>query len=406
MPFTTFVPNHHGFDFVNTFVNHPFRGVPLLGLIESFGLCGGMPLAALKYFIHGLPIPNHRPIDFDPMDVPPEGSRLYNYLYDRQIEAFGPLGVASAIQWRTMPWVSLNDQYAWSFTNSDCDFNKVKASVDRNLPTIIGLRPAAPGGTGLHAVLAIGYDDNPKRVYVYDSNHANVVMELRADDPAKRITYQTMGSATSVPEWGSFFVTGSDIFSAPPTYVDLVLQDGIHVITQSSPAMAGQQVVITATVHNSGDFSTRVERLIFNVIEPSGATSEIFSNLVNGPIQPGEDRTMICSIPKFGAARGNYILSACYRTIRGNIVNIPATGIGSENPHTIFLDTVHKHPHPRPGVCEALRKRIDNLLEEINMMVDAGVPDGREGAPLRRALLQKRSQLNDLRQQSADLGCH
>jgi hypothetical protein len=57
-----------------------------------------------------------------------------------------------------------------------------------------GVRDTQHGSTqNLHTVLAIGYDESPRRVYAYDSNLPNMICELRANDEAKKILYSSKG---------------------------------------------------------------------------------------------------------------------------------------------------------------------------------------------------------------------
>jgi hypothetical protein len=107
-----FIPNKHGYGFRNIFKGSPLpavlrgasagpmRAVGLeldsgLGLPTEFGLCGGMSLAAADFYLAKRPVPD--------LTKPPEqGTPLYEYLYQRQADSMGPLGVMALKFWTWM----------------------------------------------------------------------------------------------------------------------------------------------------------------------------------------------------------------------------------------------------------------------------------------------------------------
>src|SRR5215208_6436806 len=102
MPRTNFIPSRHGFHFVNSFSTFVIP-LPLLPIPLPFGgLCGGMAMASLRYYLHRLPIPTHTTCDFQGVFVWPfgaTGSRLRQYLVSCQQDSFGPLSGLSAANW-------------------------------------------------------------------------------------------------------------------------------------------------------------------------------------------------------------------------------------------------------------------------------------------------------------------
>jgi hypothetical protein len=417
MPSTGFSPSRDGFHFRNDFVNQ----LMLMGFIsfESNGLCGGMALAALRYHLHRVPIPNHRPEDFSPATVPPQGGRLYDYLLRSQIESWGPSGVWGTSQWRTMWWVTLDMQFAWSFTDDNCEFLKVKRSVDLGLSVVIGLRSATAGDTGLHTVLAIGYDESPRRVYVYDGNHPDREMELRADSQARRISYGEKDAAPGDEAWASFFITGADpanspslqpaaFFSAgPPTYIDLALESGLFT---SAPLRVGEQAVLSAVASNRGDHRARAMRWVFSVEAPSGKKKEVCSIDENLPLQSGEHRQIACTVPQLGDTYGTYRISLSYETVRGHLIDLPPISSGTLNPVSLFLHPV-KPPLTRCRVLaasiraaqakvEAARERVAELAGEP---LEGGKPTALAAA--QRALQNELKKLEALIRERQNLGC-
>src|SRR5262249_42066504 len=191
-----FVPSKHGFHFTNLFINNVSPG------ITTYGLCGGMALAAARYWLNGVPIPTHIASDFpdgSPAGVPPPGSALHDYIYGCQMESFGPLGLASAVNWVTMPWVTLNDQFNWSLG----ELTNIRQPIDASTSFVLGLRSVQGGPMG-HQVLAYGYDESDFRVFVYDSNYPDEEKCLRLNLPTSTIVYD----GASSPQWSSYFITG------------------------------------------------------------------------------------------------------------------------------------------------------------------------------------------------------
>ncbi|MBL9001096.1 MAG: hypothetical protein JNK25_08165 [Phycisphaerae bacterium] len=98
-----FLPSHHGFQFHNSFTGTPIppllRGLGLEGAVpDTFGLCGGMSLAACDLYLTGAVVP----ADTKP---PREGTPLYAYIYRRQTDSLGTMGVMAAkfAQWMLLP---------------------------------------------------------------------------------------------------------------------------------------------------------------------------------------------------------------------------------------------------------------------------------------------------------------
>jgi hypothetical protein len=197
-----FDPARHGFHFVNTFVNHVLPG------ITTFGLCGGMSLAAARYWLHHVRIPPQTAADFpNSKGVPPDGSVLHGYIYGCQLASYGPLGVLSAANWVTMPWVTLDNQFDWAVQ----EFPGVRLRINEGKPTVLGLRRREGGPMG-HQVLAYGYDANQSKLFVYDPNYPNVGKTLSLNHKTRRIEYDGSGS----PEWSSYFDTRCPVEGGPP----------------------------------------------------------------------------------------------------------------------------------------------------------------------------------------------
>jgi hypothetical protein len=155
-----FVPSRHGFHFANLFTTD----VDVAG-IKTYGLCGGMALAAFNYYRYNIPIPNLRNNDIDfnvtfhasPF-VTSGTTELVDYIYHSQMATI--LTNVSVIGFGP----AHNPDYV-------VEFNKAKARIDRGEFLILGLK-MQPGQDGKgHQVLCYGYNDKTLELYIYDPNN-------------------------------------------------------------------------------------------------------------------------------------------------------------------------------------------------------------------------------------------
>jgi hypothetical protein len=168
----SFVPSTHGFKFVNLFPGIPLSisipGLPDMSKIPaSYGLCGGMSAAAADFFFAQRSIP-------ETQEIPKKGTKLYQYLFRRQMDSFSPNGEPIL---RFMKWMKLDQQAAFgAWHRSMGEFERLKAMFDSGFPAHpIGLVFASPGEPlwENHQVLACGYTQKSTSLYeikVYDPN--------------------------------------------------------------------------------------------------------------------------------------------------------------------------------------------------------------------------------------------
>jgi hypothetical protein len=320
MPRLAFHPARHGFHFTNLFVNR------ITPHITTYGLCGGMVLAAARYWQHRLPIPTHIADDFpdgSPAGVPPPGSPLHGYIYDCQMASYGPLGVISAANWITMPWITHEDQFRWSAND---EFPRIKAMIDVGAPVVLGLRRVEGGPFG-HQVLAYGYDAAAQAVYVYDPNYPDVEKCLRLDHAARAIVYDGAGS----PAWSSYFITGCAMEGPRPPYVDLGLQRGVTV--SAGEVAPGATVTIEAAVRNFGFRAAHLRELVVTLRGPRGETLDASVGAGDGdptPLAPGGER-LVRRTGRVGASAGVYTVGVSYRSSAGELIPVPAIAGGTRS---------------------------------------------------------------------------
>ena len=185
MPRTEFKPELHGFHFGNYFINRLVR-LPRGKAVTSAGRCGGMSYAALDCFYARRPVPLNRSEEFAPAYVPPDGTRLADYIWKRQIDS-----LLRATSLKFLTWSFIPNQPTALFAGvtrwtKEREFPKLRASIDRGQPAVLVLIKAS-GLAGMmtnHQVVAIGYDYEPAeediRIYLYDSNHPDTEVALRS----------------------------------------------------------------------------------------------------------------------------------------------------------------------------------------------------------------------------------
>lgn len=184
-----FRPSLHGFHFVNSFSGSAAppawreANSGLLGLIKGateasvgdrFGLCGGMSASAADYFLAGRTPPTTR-------DVPAEDSVLRNYLFERQVDSLGALGLMAAkfVERMALPDVSARVDGRWTDSaaaRTTAEIEPILARLDRGDLVPLGLVHVRVGqGNAIwenHQVLAYAYErgEGVLTLHVYDPN--------------------------------------------------------------------------------------------------------------------------------------------------------------------------------------------------------------------------------------------
>jgi hypothetical protein len=184
-----FSPQKHGFRFRNIFKGSPLpaalRGASSgagkaveqtlgagLGLPHEFGLCGGMSLAAADFYLAGKPIP-------DVSKPPEQGSALYEYLYQRQADSMGPLGVMAMKFWSWMKLPDHSDTGECTQKLTAQELPGIVARLKARQLAPIGLVLTSQGDGKLwenHQILAYGVEERENGVIdlrIYDPNFPN-----------------------------------------------------------------------------------------------------------------------------------------------------------------------------------------------------------------------------------------
>ena len=182
-----FVPSKHGFRFVNR-----FEGVPPLprslrderttiGAIAklvaqtagaqeaSYGLCGGMSAAAADWFLSGADRPGST-------TVPERGSRLFEYLVQRQTDSLGLAGLMAVkfAEWMVLPDAA--DEFGGVEGRTAAELPRLVERLEAGELVPLGLVYTRAGESAIwnnHQVLAIGCErkgDRTVEIRIYDPN--------------------------------------------------------------------------------------------------------------------------------------------------------------------------------------------------------------------------------------------
>ena len=242
MSTTAFDPPLHGFHFRNEFVNHILY-ILGYGNVSTYGLCAGMSFKALDYFHGSAPIPTHNSSDFGPGHAcPPQGTLLYQDIYDRQLNLFNPLITPSVIKFVTGVPFDETIGISWS---------QITAKINSGEPCPIGLK-SAEGLQKCHVVVATGYSAKPsKTIEAYDCNHPDMRVSLTLDSAAKMV-YESTGET-----WTGLFLLEYSAMSAD--YLDVVMS--APVTTNPFPPKLANPAEVGFTVQNTSEFPAHIAAL-------------------------------------------------------------------------------------------------------------------------------------------------
>ena len=211
MQMTNFSPAQHGFKFRNHFVND---FIPALD-VRTNGLCGGMSYTALDYYNTQAAVPTQR---FPPAN----GTTLYSYLYDRQVDSitsnldkwaeigFNPGGARDA------------EFFNWGISAKSGErIDELKQLIDPGIPAVLDLQ--GDGSEGNHQVIAIGYDmgrykgdlgayAGDFKIFICDPNYPGEVRTLIPNLGSQIYQYQEGGAET----WRTYFVDRNYQVKGPP----------------------------------------------------------------------------------------------------------------------------------------------------------------------------------------------
>ena len=223
--FTTFDVNKHGFKFTNRFKSSVGDAGSIK--ITTSGLCGGMSYAAADYFFARKSSPNQS-------HIPAIGTRLHQYIYNRQLNSFQSLD-----KWAELtvnPFGSRDEEFFyWGLERRL--YVDLKKSIDKNKPVPLGLFNIKNDMQRHHQVLAIGYDmggyknkrdKDPKkknvRIFIYDPNYPKTICALFPNPKNKcydqykvkmvRGKCQIIGKVNK--QWRTYFIDENYRKSSPP----------------------------------------------------------------------------------------------------------------------------------------------------------------------------------------------
>jgi hypothetical protein len=310
---TDFTSTRNRFHFPNSFVN-PIITLPRVGTINTSGLCGGMSFASLDYYHAGLPIPTHIAADFPGgASVPPVGSRLRQYIFDRQLNSFDPTVNPSVHKFITQALPI--GRTCYEVTVED-EWPLITAAVDGGQPVPLGLIAESVNPTNSHQVVASGYDPSPKRIQIYDCNHPDTFITLLLDD-ASQVVKESAGE-----RWMGLFL--EQYVPKDPTDLDLRLSLGINTNpgATATPQRSGRGRL---TVRNDGDYAAHLQALDVSVIGPLGEDLDglFTSHGTPATLGRGAVQSYLAGNDAFGTEAGTYELVGWYQSRQGEMVPGP-----------------------------------------------------------------------------------
>jgi hypothetical protein len=170
---TGFDPAKHAFRFPNQFVNTLISKRKIIRKVRTKGRCGGMAFTALDCFYSERSVPPLTPADFQGADVPPDGHRLADYIWSRQLDsAFKGRGLLDG--WRFIRWTGRKTASLVNRTEKN-EIPKIKKSIDQGDPVVLGLigtSNIAKQGNN-HQVICYAYENGSSGetvLYIYDPN--------------------------------------------------------------------------------------------------------------------------------------------------------------------------------------------------------------------------------------------
>jgi hypothetical protein len=209
---TDFLPSRDGFKFSNSWPNTPYSLPPLKGSILDLkygnaenGLCGGMVLAALDYFLSGQEIPQ--------ATMAPSGERdpLFVYLVERLFDTFSVNSVSLLLKLMNPAYPDTDENILSTFglasgraaVMAHQEWPLIRADIDAGKPSpvcIITVKNLNPGELGKnHQLLAYAYTASGHDVtlHLYDPNQPgtdagtdNVFMKFNDGDVSQRIVVE------------------------------------------------------------------------------------------------------------------------------------------------------------------------------------------------------------------------
>ena len=202
---TDFLPSRDGFRFSNHWDNAPYTLPPLRGTLldqkygnADDGLCGGMVLTALDYFVAGQEIPS------TPVAPPGEQDPLFVHLVNRLFDTFSVDSVSLMLKLMNPLYPDSDENVLSTFglangraaVMAHQEWPLIRADIDSGKPSpvcIITVKSLNPGDLGKnHQVLAYAYDADGHDItlHVYDPNQPLVdgaYMKFTDGDVSERI---------------------------------------------------------------------------------------------------------------------------------------------------------------------------------------------------------------------------
>ncbi|MFQ5628498.1 MAG: pentapeptide repeat-containing protein [bacterium] len=220
---TTFTPEKDGFKFSNNLFQTDVFWGPLH--ITTGGRCGGMSYAALDCFHYNTPVP----VEPTGLNLPPEGSVLNTYIYERLMKSLEGTGD----QWADYLFNPLGSRTGELFNRGlkgRGEYLKLVREIDAGRPVNLCLVAPSPNPGASHQVVAYGYSAGNSlsdlEIYIYDCNYPKQTCILYPDTNSGFFRYKNKSNNRAISNngqpttWIAYFTDTDYIKQRPPKWDD------------------------------------------------------------------------------------------------------------------------------------------------------------------------------------------
>jgi len=266
---TSFIPEQHGFKFINFFNGEDF--------IRWGGLCGGMVYTAMDYYRQRIPIPLQS-------FMPANRTTLQSYIYQRQNHSIADVNTS----WTDLE-VSYNTRggelFRWGIENTGTGrFKEFRDAINAGYFKPLGLFAGGVKGKdnsdgGRHVVLGVGYAAG--RYNTATSKHAEDIKIFVYNPNCGRVT------RTLVPDMAGQCFFEVETGYAWRTYFVNNRYDGSHIPPRNIPVYVEGQAEgmvnnLYATFITGGDDLRGGNDNVSITINYTDGSTQIFNNVNNG----------------------------------------------------------------------------------------------------------------------------
>jgi len=293
------------------------------GVTQQYGLCAGMSFTALDYYKAGLVLPRGTGYNDRPERTTPEGTRLRDYLWRRQMDD-NTASAATFLAWMLVLHLvpkEVGGGHPWLRARSWEQWAQLKAHIDAGDPWPIGLLRSGKDPFGNHAVLAYGYDDpgdGTGTIYIYEVNRPGGEQTIRLDFRGEML--DALESCPPGPGWTPIRAFACESYGWVPPPVAVGLAEGLTA-TPPDRVTTGDPVEFRFTARNYS-FSATPALALYVQGRPEANPGEILDPGGEGArtsIPFGSSRQLVKAVPLTGTTGRRRFATLCHLGSYGGI---------------------------------------------------------------------------------------